>query len=230
MLRQGLYCKIIKTIAESGMKRGFFITFEGVEGCGKTTQVSLLKGYLESLGRKVMALREPGGTMLGEAVRPILLNSGEEPIDPWAELFMYEACRAQLVKNVIMPALLNEGAVVICDRFIDSTVAYQGYGRGLDFEDIAGMNFLATGGLVPDLTILLDVDPEAGLKRASARIDSAIGAREDRFEKEALAFHRKVRQGFLELACVYPRFALVDGEREIPSIHKEICGIINGKV
>ena len=212
------------------MKHGFFITFEGVEGCGKSTQVSLLKTYLGSLGRDVVALREPGGTMLGEAVRPILVNSSKEPIDPWAELFLYEACRAQLVKNVIRPALLKEGTIVICDRFIDSTIAYQGYGRGLDLEDIADMNFLATGGLVPDLTILLDVDAEAGLKRASARMDSAGGLREDRFEKEAVEFHRKVRQGFLELACVYPRFALVDGQREIPSIHKEICGIINDKV
>lgn len=212
------------------MKQGLFITFEGVEGCGKSTQASLLKDRLVSTGRDVVALREPGGTMLGEAVRSILVNSAQEPIDPWAELFMYEACRAQLVAQVIRPALSREGAIVICDRFIDSTVAYQGYGRGLDINDVAKMNLLATGGLVPDLTILLDVEAEAGLERALERISSASGPREDRFEKEAVDFHRKVRQGYLALASSNPRFAVVDGRNEIPSIHKEICVIIDKMV
>ncbi len=230
MLRQRVYCNIIEKIAEFSVKRGLFITFEGVEGCGKSTQASLLKDHLVSMGRDVVALREPGGTMLGEAVRSILVNSAQEPIDPWAELFMYEACRAQLVTRVIRPALLKEGTIVICDRFIDSTVAYQGYGRGLDIEDVSMMNLLATGGLVPDLTILLDVEAEAGLERAFARISSVTGPREDRFEKEAVAFHRKVRQGYLALASINPRFAVVDGRNEIPSIHKGICGIIDKMV
>ena len=230
MLNSGGCCTIIEKITGFTVSRGLFITFEGVEGCGKSTQVSLLKEHLESMGRNVVALREPGGTMLGERVRSILVNQAEEPIDPWAELFMYEACRAQLVANVIRPALSEEGTIVICDRFIDSTVAYQGFGRGLDKEDVSRMNLLATGGLVPDITILIDVEAEAGLERAFARISASRGAREDRFEKEGSDFHKKVRQGYLALASINPRFAVVDGRNEIPSIHKEICGIINKRV
>lgn len=204
--------------------RNLFITFEGIEGCGKSTQSKLLKEYLEKKGRKVTALREPGGTRLGEKVRAILLNCDEEPIDPWAELFLYEACRAQLISRVIRPAL--ESSTIICDRFIDSTVAYQGYGRGLGVEAIKDLNDRATGGLKPDITILLDCDPEAGLKRAWERIGATTGAKEDRFEKEGLEFHGKIRQGYLELAKADKRIRVVDGGREILSIHKEICDII----
>lgn len=230
MLKSRGCCTIIEKITGFTVSRGLFITFEGVEGCGKSTQASLLKDHLESMGRDVVALREPGGTILGERVRSILVNPAQEQIDPWAELFMYEACRAQLVANVIRPALSKEGTIVICDRFIDSTVAYQGYGRGLDKEDVSMMNLLATGGLLPDITILLDVEAEAGLERAFARISSCKGPSEDRFEKEAIDFHRKVRQGYLALASINPRFAVVDGRNEIPSIHKEICAIINKRV
>lgn len=205
---------------------GFFITFEGIEGCGKTTQVELLKGYLEKKGKEVLKLREPGGTALGEKVRAILLNSEAEPIDPWAELFLYEACRAQIVSNVIRNAL-GEGKIVICDRFTDSTIAYQGYGRGLDVGSIASLNEMATGGLKPGLTILVDCDPEVGLKRAWSRIEVTSGAKEDRFEKEDIIFHKKVREGFLKIAAQEPqRVRVVRGEAEIPSIHKEICDII----
>jgi len=206
---------------------GLFITFEGIEGCGKSTQVALLKDYIASGGARVVAVREPGGTKTGELVRSILLNSGGEGIDPWAELFLYEACRAQLVARVIRPAL-EEGATVLCDRFIDSTVAYQGFGRGLDVEAIKTMNALVTGGLVPDVTILLDCDEATGVNRALGRIEEAGGEdREDRFEKEALAFHRKVREGFIELCASEGRIKRVDASGEIPSIHKKICDIID---
>jgi len=207
---------------------GLFITFEGIEGCGKSTQIALLKGYLiEKKGREVLTVREPGGTLLGEKVRAILLESGQEPPDPWAELFLYEACRAQLVSRVIKPAL-SAGKVVISDRFFDSTLAYQGFGRGLDVEKIEGLNALATGGLVPDLTFLVDCAEEVGLKRAWARINASMGAREDRFEKEELAFHRRVRDGFLEIARAAPRVKVVDGSREISTVHGEIRDIIEG--
>lgn len=206
---------------------GFFITFEGIEGCGKSTQLELLKAHLEKKGRAVLSVREPGGTLLGERVRSVLLNGTEEGVDPWAELFLYEACRAQLVAKVIKPAL-TEGKVVLCDRFFDSTVAYQGFGRGLDAQKIEGLNALATGGLVPDLTILVDCPEEVGLKRAWARINASAGAREDRFEKEELAFHRRVRGGFLAIARNEPRVKAVDGSREISTVHREICDIIEG--
>lgn len=207
---------------------GLFITFEGVEGCGKSTQMALLKEHLDSGSQRVLAVREPGGTKTGELVRSILLNSGDEALDPRAELFLYEACRAQLVANVIRPAL-EEGATVICDRFTDSTIAYQGFGRGLDIEAIKGLNSLATGGLAPDVTILLDCDPAVGLERALGRIDAAGGKeREDRFEKEALSFHGRVRAGFLELEKESGgRIKRVDAAGGIPSIHKKICDIID---
>lgn len=206
---------------------GFFITFEGIEGCGKSTQLELLKAHLERKGRAVLSVREPGGTLLGERVRSVLLNGTEEGIDPWAELFLYEACRAQLVARVIRPALA-EGKVVLCDRFFDSTLAYQGFGRGLDAGKIEGLNALATGGLVPDLTFLVDCAEDVGLKRAWARINASAGAREDRFEKEELAFHRRVREGFLAIARAAPRVKVIDGSREISTVHREICDIIEG--
>lgn len=206
---------------------GFFITFEGIEGCGKSTQLELLKSHLEKRGRSVLAVREPGGTLLGENVRAVLLNSTDEPVDPWAELFLYEACRAQLVSRVIRPAL-EAGKVVLCDRFFDSTTAYQGFGRGLDRGRIEELNLLATGGLVPDLTVLVDCPEEVGLRRAWARIDASRGAKEDRFEKEALDFHRRVRAGFLEIAGRHKRVWLVDGAREISTVHGQIRDIIDG--
>jgi dTMP kinase len=206
---------------------GFFITFEGIEGCGKSTQLGLLKAHLEKRGRAVLSVREPGGTLLGEAVRSVLLNGTEEGVDPWAELFLYEACRAQLVSKVIRPALAA-GKVVVSDRFYDSTLAYQGFGRGLDASKIESLNELATGGLVPDVTILVDCPEDVGLHRAWSRINATAGAREDRFEKEALDFHRRVRQGFLEIAKTSARVKVVDGSREISTVHREICDIIEG--
>ncbi len=205
---------------------GGFITFEGIEGCGKTTQIELLKGYLEKKGLKVLPVREPGGTPIGERVRGILLNSEGDGMAPLTELFLYEACRAELVEKVIAPAL-KRGVFVICDRFSDSTVAYQGFGRGLK-TDIVLLNKLASNGLTPDVTFLLDLDPETGLKRAMKRINSNTGLKEDRFEKETLDFHKKVRQGFLKIAKDDPkRVKVIDADREIPIIHNAICDIIN---
>lgn len=205
---------------------GFFITFEGIEGTGKSTQMNLLSDYLKRKGREVISVREPGGTKAGEKIREVLLNSDSEGIDPWAELFLYEACRAELVKEVIEPAL-KAGRTVISDRFTDSTVAYQGYGRGLDIMAIEEINRRASRGIVPDLTILIDIAPEEGLKRAFGRIESAKGPRDDRFEKEEMSFHRKVREGYLKIARKEPgRVKVIDGSREISLIHKEICDII----
>lgn len=189
--------------------------------------MELLKGWFEERGEKVLAVREPGATLLGEKVRAILLNSQEESIDRYAELFLYEACRAQLVSNVIRPALLK-GLTVICDRFTDSTIAYQGYGRGLDTGAILSANSLATGGLTPGVTLLIDCDPEVGLRRAWKRIEAGKGAPEDRFEKEDIVFHRRIRAGYLKMAEKEPgRIKVLDGSREIPLIHREICDIIN---
>jgi dTMP kinase len=221
---------------EAGL--GFFISFEGVEGCGKTTQMEMLKDHLEWKGKRVLAVREPGGTELGEKIRAILLNVEREKelygdeksiegLDPWAELMLYEACRAQVVKKVINPAL-DEGKVVLCDRYTDSTLSYQGFGRGLDMEAIRSLNRWASMGVVPDITFVLDCSPEVGLKRAVSRIESkGAGPREDRFENEAIEFHERVRQGYLKLAAEEPvRIKLIDGEREIAVIHKEICDIM----
>lgn len=204
-----------------------FITFEGIEGSGKSTQMELLKRHMEGRGMDVLTLREPGGTRLGEKVRPILLNPSEEPVDPWAELFLYEACRAQLVMQVIRPSL-EAGTTVICDRFTDSTLAYQGYGRGLDLDAVDRANRLATGGLRPDITVLIDCEAEEGLRRAWSRIGSKEGGpREDRFEREDISFHRRVRDGYLRIAGAEPdRVKVVDGMGEISTIHGRICDII----
>ncbi len=205
---------------------GLFITFEGVEGSGKTTQTELLKKYLESRGVEVLCVREPGGTAVGERIRSILLNSDGEGLDPWAELFLYEASRAQLVKEVLRPAL-DRGKTVICDRFTDSTLAYQGYGRGLDLEGVVLINSYAAQGLVPDLTFLLSCPPETGLERALKRIGEAAGDKEDRFEREGLAFHRRVAGGFLEIARRESgRIRVIDARRPASVIHGEICDII----
>lgn len=210
-----------------------FITFEGTEGSGKSTQMEMLVGYLEKTGQKVKAVREPGGTALGEKVRALLLNKEEVSIEPWSELFLYEACRAELATKVIRPALA-EGYIVICDRYTDSTIAYQGYGRGLSKEAISSLNDMAAQGVTPDITILVDCPVEVGLGRAfkrSAERDRQGEATEDRFEREAVAFHERVRSGFLELAGLNKeRIKVVDGTREIPVIHEVICDIINGAI
>lgn len=183
-------------------KKSFFITIEGCEGCGKTTQSELLKEYLESKGLKVILTREPGGSVVAEQVRNILLNP-DFNVAPYCELLLYEASRAQHLEDVIKPNL-EKGFTVICDRFIDSTLAYQGYARGIDKEIIKKLNNIATLGLKPDLTIYLDIKPNEGIKKAkSVNKGSLTGG--DRIERESLKFHDKVRKGFLELAKKYPK-------------------------
>jgi dTMP kinase len=222
---------------------GYFITFEGIEGSGKTTQMEMLRDHLEWKEKKVVAVREPGGTVLGERIRAILLNIEREKdspdeeeveaegLDPLAELFLYEACRAQLIVHVIRPAL-NEDKIVICDRFIDSTVTYQSFGRGLDIKGVRPLNKWACRGVVPDVTFVIDCTPEVGLKRALTRIAAnETGPREDRFEREDIEFHTRIRDGYLYLAKQEPaRIKLVNGERDIDVIHKEICDIIEKSI
>ncbi len=208
---------------------GLFITFEGMEGSGKSTQFELLKSYLEQRGSNVLAVREPGGSVLGERIREMLLNSAGFGICPVSELFMYAACRAELVNDVIAPAL-KDNKIVLCDRFTDSTVAYQGFGRGIGLKDIECVNSIAAYGMKPDMTILLDIDAGQGIKRAWQRINSTnAGAnREDRFEKEEMEFHERVRQGYLKIAGAEPgRIRVIDGEREISLIHSDIRGIVD---
>ncbi|HHL40884.1 MAG TPA: dTMP kinase [Deltaproteobacteria bacterium] len=205
---------------------GLFITLEGVEGCGKTTQAARLADLLQGRGRSVVALREPGGTDLGEKVRSLLLRPGRGSPVPWAELFLYEAARAQLVEEVIRPALASE-SVVICDRFVDSTLAYQCYGRGLDARTVECVNRVASAGIVPDVTVLIDCPPEVGLSRARSRNREA-GAAEDRLEGEDLDFHRRVRDGYLALArSDTKRIRVVDGTGPQDVVFDEIRAIID---
>jgi dTMP kinase len=183
--------------------KGLFITFEGGEGCGKSTQLRLLADALREAGRLVRVVREPGGTRVGEGIRDLLLDPRSAGMDPIAELMLYEAARAQVVSEVIVPALAA-GEIVLCDRFFDSTTAYQGHARGLDLVMIRALNVIASGGLVPDRTLLLDLDPAVGLARATEG-----GA--DRLESEQTAFHAAVRRGFLTIAAEEPdRVRVVD--------------------
>lgn len=178
---------------------GLFITFEGVEGSGKTTQIRRLKRYLTEKGIPCVVTREPGGSSIGERVRQILLDPDHVQIAPLTELLLYEAARAQHVEEVIKP-LLKKGTVILCDRFADASLAYQGYGRGLDLRLIKKLNRLAADRIQPDVTFLLDCPIKVGLKRAIDRNQRAKMRKEDRFERERLSFHRRVRKGYLALA------------------------------
>jgi dTMP kinase len=189
-----------------------FITFEGTEGCGKSTQIDLLAGRLRRKGFDVVKTREPGGTGVGEALRDLILRKGVHVL-PVAELLVFMAIRAQHVEELILPAL-STGKIVLCDRFSDATIAYQGYGRGLDLDTILTLNRLATKGLTPDLTILIDCDVATGLRRRAADSPQL-----DRFEDERIAFHESIRSGYRALAEAEPaRFLIVDGEKGIDEI------------
>ncbi|MBI2354926.1 MAG: dTMP kinase [Deltaproteobacteria bacterium] len=197
---------------------GYFITFEGIEGCGKTTQVRLLGERLEALGYRVVTTREPGGCPISDQIRSILLDAGNRGMQPLTELLLYAAARAQHVAEVIRPAL-ESGCVVLCDRFTDATIAYQSFGRGIGRATIDPLNTLACQDLLPDLTILIDCDAEVGLARARQRIEAATGPREERFELESLEFHRRVRDGYLSLAEREPgRFLRVNGNGAVAGI------------
>ncbi len=196
---------------------GLFLTFEGVEGAGKTTQIALLRDALTHEGRPVWTAREPGGNPVSESIRAILLST-EHPVSDRAELLLFLAARAQLVEREIRPRL-GAGEIVICDRYIDSTAAYQGYARGNDLELIRRLNDYATAGLLPDRTFLLDLEPERGLRRQTDH---------NRMEAESLAFHHRVRQGFLALAQAEPdRFRLVDALLQPEEIHQTILAEVH---
>lgn len=179
---------------ERAAARGIFIAFEGTEGCGKSTQIERLAAHLASLGRAALVTREPGGTPLGEILRRVLLDPTGAGIDGWSELFLLEAARHAHVEQVIRPAL-ERGLIVISDRFADSSVAYQGGGRGLDVAQVEWLNRIATAGLMPDLTVLLDIEVEEGLRRIARR-----DATRDRMEREQIEFHRRVRDAYRHLA------------------------------
>jgi len=206
-----------------------FITFEGGDGTGKTTQLRVVESHLRELNRSCVLTREPGGTALGKMLRKVLLEVGNEKIAESSELFLYLADRAQHVKQIIAPAL-RDGKVVLCDRFSDSTLAYQGYGRGINLDLLRCLNDTATQGLRPDLSFLFDCPVDVGLARAALRGAQTQDGRprEDRFEREKLEFHEKVRQGFLELARAEPkRFRVIDASRPVPDVANQIRAIID---
>jgi dTMP kinase len=197
---------------------GILVTFEGIEGSGKSSQIALTRTYLEEEGYPCLVTREPGGAPLGEEIRSFLLDKEDLSIDPLAELFLIEADRAQHVTEVILPAL-EAGKMILCDRFTDATVAYQGYGRGMDMATIEEMNRQATGGLIPHCTILLDCSVAVGMARAG-------GA--DRFEREDHHFHQRVRAGYLRIAQQEPqRVQVVSGEGGQEAIQAEIQRILS---
>lgn len=199
------------------MMQGLFITFEGPDGCGKTTQMKLLAEYFEKKGKEVVLTREPGGKGLGEKVREILLNYDDEVSDR-CESFLFLADRAQNIDIIVNPAV-KEGKIVLCDRHIDSTVAYQGYGRGLNIDRINMLNNLATNGKKPDLTLVFDVDVETSMKR--------VGKEKDRMESAGIDFHNRVRKGYLELAKQEPkRIKVLDATKSIEEIHKDVINIL----
>lgn len=203
-----------------------FITFEGGDGTGKSTQIRLLERHLIAQGKSCLTTREPGGTSLGQLLRQILLQSGNRAISSSTELFLYLADRAQHVHEVIAPAIA-QGKIVLSDRHTDSTVAYQGYGRGFDLQLLLSLNRIASQGLTPDVTFLLDCPVELGLSRTVQRLSgSATVASNDRFENEKLEFHERVRQGFLDLARAEPaRFYIIDAslsEQEVFAAVREI--------
>jgi len=202
-------------------RKGYFITFEGIDGCGKTTQLKLAEQYLIERGLPVMVIREPGSTPLSEKIREILLNNNLH-INPVSELMLYVAARAELIKDVIIPAL-EAGKVILCDRFFDSTTAYQGYGRDLDIDSIKRLHKLSVGQHIPDLTILIDVDYETSLTRRKETVD--------RLESESERFFNRVRGGFLEISRGEPeRVVVIDGKNSIEEIFGEVKDCLRKKL
>ena len=183
-------------MAKKGLRKGLFITFEGIEGCGKSTHSKLLYGYLKERGFNCVHTREPGGTEAGERIRDLLLHSNGTRISDLTEMLLFEAARSQVVEEIIRPALEGK-KIVICDRFADATRSYQGYGGKVPLDIVEDVNRVATGGVEPDLTVLLDIDTATGLKRARAK-----GI--DRIEAKNVPYHERVRSGYLKLARRYP--------------------------
>jgi len=216
------------------MKR--FITFEGIEGCGKTTQIKLVGNFLRQHRVPFVSTAEPGGTPMGRRIRKILLNKmPDDEIFTEAEILLFSAARVQHVRKIILPAL-NDGKIVLCDRFYDATVAYQGFGRGADIRFIKEINHYSSSGLKPGLTFLFDLPVEVGLDRAMDRISmlkvkSRDAVLEDRFEQESFEFHQRVREGYLSLAKTEPeRFVILDGAAGIQMLHKQVCQFISNYI
>lgn len=200
---------------------GIFITMEGPDGAGKSTQIDLLRGYLLERGYDIIVCREPGGTVISEAVREVILNKDYKNMGHMTELLLYAAARAQLVEEVIQPAL-EEGKVVICDRFIESSAVYQGIARGMGVDLVYEINQFAVGSTMPDITILLDIDAETGIGRKKQQ------AQLDRMESEKLEFHKKVVEGYRLLAeRDKKRMVKIDGSNSIEEIHRQIKGAVN---
>lgn len=198
-------------------KKGLFITFEGSDGCGKSTQLKMAAEYLQEKKIDVISTRDPGGTPLGAKIREILLHH-EGKVATYCELFLYLADRAQHIDEKILPALA-EGKTVLCDRYVDSTLAYQGYARGLDNDEILNLNNIAAKNLMPDLTFVFDVSTEIAAQR--------VGKIKDRMESESKEFHQRVRDGFLDLAKKYPeRIKIIDANREIEKVHSDVIEIL----
>lgn len=197
------------------------MTFEGPEGSGKTTQIPLLAEYLKENGYDVLCTREPGGTDISEQIREVILSSKNDSISHATEALLFSAARAQIVEQVIRPALAA-GRIVLCDRYADSTIAYQGYGLGLDVQALAVITRFATGGLVPDLTFYIDVPAEIGLARKKGQAGS--GASEmNRLDQKEIAYHTRVREGYLEMARQAPeRWVVIDGTRSASSVQKAL--------
>jgi dTMP kinase len=203
------------------MNKGFFITIEGPDGAGKSTQIRLLIDYLKSIKKDVVVTREPGGTAIGEDIRKIVLSNNNTAMDNITEALLYAASRAQHVKEKIIPAL-EEGKVVICDRFVDSSIVYQGIGRDLGIEKIQAINDIATNGLRPDVTLLLKLEPEIGLSRKKRRNKG------DRLEMEAVEFHKKVYNGYKQLEQLYPdRIIPIDAAFDIKTVSRKIIEIVD---
>ena len=200
------------------MKKGYFITFEGADGCGKTTQSKLVQEYLENSGYEVIWTREPGAKGLGQNIRELLLHYDGE-VAPMCEAFLFLADRAQHIEHLIKPAV-NAGKIVICDRHTDSTIAYQGYGRGEDIKQLKYLNSLATGDIKPDLTFVFDVSTEVAQKR--------VGDEKDRMESAGMEFHKKVRYGYLEIAKQEPdRVKVIDANNGIDKVFEDTKRVLN---
>lgn len=200
-----------------------FITLEGIEGCGKTTQINHLSTFFENRGQPCVVTREPGGTAIGKEIRSILLNPSNKDMVPRAELLLYMADRAQHIAALVKPRLA-ENSVVLCDRYFDATVVYQGFARGLDTRFIYELHRLVLEDFKPDITILLDLSPRIGLARAWKQLDNGTrNGTESRFEEETLSFHEKVRAGYLELARLEPeRFRTIDASGDENQVQKDI--------
>lgn len=203
--------------------KGIFITFEGPDGSGKTTQISLLEKYFERKGYDILITREPGGTNISEQIRNIILDKNNIEMDRTTEALLYAASRAQHVEEIIKPSLM-EGKAVICDRFVDSSIVYQGIGRNLGIDVVKRINDMATGGIEPDITFLMKISPEIGLNRKFSSDEC------NRLDMEKLEFHNQVYKGYLELESLYKdRIIGIDAAKSIERIHEDIINIVSNK-